>query len=121
MKKIVTPQEIIYQYLETGTILAETALIGDHKRGNKIAKENRKVFSILCQNKDLAIQVLMQVMSSDNDKARSIAAADAIRLEIMIEQAVGVLEEVAKRNDIIGFEAKTALKIWRGEFPGKTL
>ena len=121
MKKILTPQEIINQYLETGIVLAETALNGDYKRGNKIAKENRKVFVILGQNKDLAVQVLMQVMDSDNDKARSIAAADAIRLDIMVKQAVDVLEEVAKRSDIIGFEAKTALKIWRGEYPGKTL
>jgi hypothetical protein len=121
MRKPLAPQEIVDQYLETGVVLAETALIGDYKRGNKFAKKNRKVFDALRQDKDLAIQVLQQVMNSDNDKARSIAAADAIRLNIMIEQAVVVLEEVAKRSDIIGFEAKTALKIWRGEFPGKTL
>lgn len=121
MKKILAPQEIINQYLETGVVLAKTALNGDYKGGNKIAKENRKVFAILGQNKDLAVQVLMQVMNSDNDKARSIAAADALRLNILIEQSIDILEEVAKRSDIIGFEAKTALKIWRGEFPGKTL
>lgn len=121
MKKILTPQQIINQYLETGIVLSETALNGDYKRGNKIAKENRKVFAILGQNPDLAMQVLMQVMNSDNDKARSIAAADAIRLNIMVKQAIDVLEEVAKRSDIIGFEAKTALKVWRGKYPRKTL
>lgn len=95
MKKVLTFQEIICQYLDTGDVLTETALNGDYKRGNKIAKENKKVFIILGQNKTLALQILQQVMNSNNDKARSIAATDAIRLDIMVEQAVCVLEEVA--------------------------
>lgn len=121
MKKDLSPHDLVQQYIETGMVLTETSLNGDYKKGNKIAKENRKVFETLEQNKDLAIQVLMMVMNSDNDKARSIAATDALRLKIMTEQALNVLTEVAKRSDIVGFGAETALKIWRGEFPGKAL
>ena len=121
MKKSLSNEQLVEQYLKTGVVLTETSLNGDYKKGNKIAKENRKVFEVLGHDKDLAMQVLIQVMNSDNDKARSIAATDAIRLNIMIEEAVGVLEEVAKHRDIIGFGAETSLKIWKGEFPGKTL
>jgi len=121
MKRYLSEQEIIDQYIETGVVLTETALNGDYKRGNTIAKKNRKTFDFLTHNKDLAISILAQVMNSDIDKARSIAAADSLRMNIMIKKAINVLEEVAKRSDIIGFEAKTALRIWRGEFPGKTL
>jgi thiamine kinase-like enzyme len=121
MRKQLSPQEIVEQYIEAGKVLTETTLNGDYKRGNKIAKELQKVFEKLGKNEDLAIQVLSQVMSSDIDKARSMAAADALRLNILVEQAIIVLEEVAKRSDIIGFGAETALKIWRGEYPGKTL
>ncbi len=60
-------------------------------------------------------------MKSDNDKARSMAASDALSLNILIEQVIDVLEDVAKRPDIIGFGAEQSLKIWRGEYPGETL
>ena len=121
MKEKLTFQEAINQYLKTGTVLTETALSGNYKRGNIIAKKNRKVFDYLSQNRDLAIEVFSTIMNSDNDKAKSIAAADSIRMNIMLEQATTVLEELAKRNDFVGFEAELVLRIWKGEFPGKTL
>lgn len=95
---------------------------GDYKTNNREAKKLKKIKTDFLENNlDLAKQVFAEVMKSENDKARSIAAADALRLNILIEQAIDVLEDVAKRADIIGFGAETSLKIWRGEFPGKTL
>jgi len=49
------------------------------------------------------------------------AAADSLRLNIMIKQALEVLEGVTKRDDIFAFDAEMVLEIWRGEVPGKTL
>jgi len=115
-------QSLIEQYIEAGKIMEEALPNGDYKRNNKEAKKIQKIMNkYLKNNLELAKQVLSEVMKSEFDKARSIAAADALRLNILAEQAVVVLEEVAKRDDIIGFGAETSLRIWRGEFPGKTL
>jgi hypothetical protein len=121
MRKKLSPQEIINQYIETGTTLTETVFSGDYKKGNVIAKKNRKLFDVLAKDKELAEQVLSQVMICNTDKARSIAAADSLRLNILTDKAVEVLKDVAKRGDIIGFESEMVLKIWRGEVPGKAL
>jgi hypothetical protein len=112
---------MIDKYIEAGIILTETALNGDYKKGNIVAQKNRKLFEVLAHDKVLAMKVLTQVMISDNDSARSMAAADLLRLNIMTDQAASVLTEVAKRTDIIGFEAMMALKIWKGEISGKAL
>lgn len=122
MKKNMSQQALVEQYIEAGQIMAEALPNGDYKKNNREAKKLKKIKSDFLENNlDLAKQVFAEVMKSENDMARSIAAADALRLNILIEQAMGVLEDVAKRRDIIGFGAETSLKIWRGEFPGKTL
>ena len=115
-----SPQEIIDQYIECGAILTETTLNGDYKRGNKVTKKMEKLFNIFAQDKDLATFILTQVMDSNVDKARSIAAVEALQLNIAIEKAVNVLEEVSKRSDIIGLGPKYALMRLRGEIPNKT-
>lgn len=115
-------QALVEQYIEAGKIMEEALPNGDYKKNNQEAKKLKKIKSDFLENNlDSAKQVFAEVMKSENDMARSIAAADALRLNILVEQAIGVLEDVAKRRDIIGFGAETSLKIWRGEFPGKTL
>ncbi|KJS22039.1 MAG: hypothetical protein VR72_08135 [Clostridiaceae bacterium BRH_c20a] len=122
MKKNISPQSLIEQYINAGIIMTEALPNGDYKTNNREAKKLKKIKTDFLENNlDLAKQVFAEVMKSENDKARSIAAADALRLNILIEQAIDVLEDVAKRADIIGFGAETSLKIWRGEYPGKTL
>lgn len=117
-----SPQSIINQYIEAGLIMSEALPNGDYKNNNRVAKRIKKIKDDYLENNlDLAKYVFAEVMKSKNDMARSMAAADALRLGILIEQAIDVLEDVAKRSDIIGFGAETSLKIWRGEFPGKTL
>jgi len=122
MKKNMTQQALVEQYIEAGQIMAEALPNGDYKKNNREAKKLKKIKSDFLENNlDLAKQVFAEVMKSENDMARSIAAADALRLNILVEQAMSVLENIAERSDIIGFGAETSLKIWRGEFPGKTL
>lgn len=122
MKKNMSTESIIEQYIEAGIIMTEALPNGDYKKNNREAKKIKKIKTDYLENNlDLAKHVFSEVMKSENDKARSIAAADALRLNILIEQAIDVLEDVAKRSDIIGFGAETSLKIWRGGFPGKTL
>ena len=45
MKKVMSPQEIIEQYIETCLILKETALSGDYKKGNKEGEKVVRIFS----------------------------------------------------------------------------
>jgi len=119
MKKM-TPQEMVEQYIETGRVLTETTMNGDFKRGNAMVKRNSKVYDELSQDRELAIRVLSEVMSSDVDQARSLAACAALQFRIMIEESLAVLKEIEKRDDMVGFGAEMALKRWRGEIPGKT-
>ena len=122
MKKDMSPKSLIEQYIKAGIIMAEALPNGDFKTNNREAKKLKKIKSDFLEgNLDLAKYVFAEVMKSENDMARSIAATDALRLKILTEQAIDVLEDVAKRSDIIGFGAETSLKIWRGEYPGKTL
>lgn len=117
-----SPKSLIEKYIEAGIIMTEALPNGDYKTNNREAKKLKRIKSDFLENDlDLAKHVFAEVMKSENDMARSIAATDALRLNILIEQAIDTLIEVAKRNDIIGFGAETALKIYRGEFPGKTL
>ena len=117
MKKKMTPQEIINQYIEAGIILSETTLSGDYKKGNPIARKLAKPSELMSNDEELAIQVLTEVLKSDNDYTRSLAASEALGLGIMIEKSISILEEVARRNDTIGFGAEMALRRWYGEFP----
>lgn len=122
MKKNMPQQAFVKQYIEAGQIMAEALSNGDYKKNNREAKKLKKIKSDFLENNlDLAKQIFAEVMKSGNDMARSIAAVDALRLNILVEQAIDVLEGIAKRRDIIGFGAETSLKIWRGQFPGKTL
>ena len=52
--------------------------------------------------------------------ASSIGAAKVLQndIEDMADEAVQVLEKVAKERNMIGFGSKIALSIWRGEMSG---
>ena len=117
MRKSLTVQEMIEQYLETGRVITETTMTGDYKRGNAMVRKNAKVNEKLSQDMDLAAQVLSAVMTSDVDQARSLAACTSLRFGILIEEALCVLKEIEKRTDMVGFGAEMALKRWRGEVP----
>jgi hypothetical protein len=118
MKKI-SLQEAIDQYLETGRICTEATMSGDYKRNNASVKQLHKVSMYLDTDKDLATQVFTEIMDSDVDYARVSAARGALRLRILTERAVAVLEEVAQRDDMVGFGAEMVLKRWRREIPGQ--
>ena len=83
-----SPQEIIEQYVETCSILKETTLSGDYKKGNKEGKKN-----VVTRTK---------------------SAAHCLSLKIYIDEAEKVLKEIAadKNNGIFGFDAEMTLKIW---------
>jgi len=109
MKKMAA-QKIIELYLESGAILFETTLNGDYKRGNLAAKKLAKPSEFIKKDKKLAAEVLSEVMKSDNDYTRSLAASFALDIEVMTEESIATLEGVAQRQDLIGFGAALALR-----------
>ena len=117
MKKTITSQEIIEQYIESGLVLRETTLNGDYKKGNREGAKIIKIFKILENNLDLAKQTLPKLYSDENVVTRMEAAAQCISLNIEVEEAIKVLESVSndEENGIFGFNAKMTLKVWHDQ------
>ncbi|GHU83106.1 hypothetical protein FACS1894196_2470 [Clostridia bacterium] len=115
MKKIVSPQNVVEQYVETCQILKETALSGDYKRGNKEGRKIVKMFRILENNIELANLSLPKLFCNKNVVTKSKAAAHCIALNIRVSEAEKILEEVANDDSygIFRFNAEMTLKVWR--------
>jgi len=121
MKPSSDPLILIRSYVDYATIEGESKLNGDYKLGNRMVKKLNKIFNVLQSDDNLAHEVVAGIFASNSTRAKGLAAVDALRLNIYIDEAVDILENIAKQDDIIGFGSQMALRIWRGEFPGKTL
>jgi hypothetical protein len=86
-----------------------------------MSKRLHRIYDIVKDDTNTAQNVLGTVMRSESVRARGIAASYVLRLNVLIEEAVAVLEEESKREDILGFGCEMALRIWRGEVPRTTL
>ncbi len=115
MRCRITPESVINQYIESCMILKETTLSGDYKRGNKEGKKIIKIFKLLENNVDIAKIALPSLFTHDNVVTRTKAASHCIALDIFINEAEKILENVAndKANGIFGFNAEMTLKVWR--------
>jgi len=122
MKKF-TFDEIIQKYLESANIIESVTMTTDYKTNNREVNKLFKLFLLLEQDIDLAKKVYSRILESEIPTAQIIASADCLRLNIYVDEAQKKLEELSKRDDIgiISFNAEMALKIWRGEVPGKKL
>lgn len=116
-----TPEELALKYIETATAEGLSKLSGDYNKGNILAKRLHEIFLVLQSDPVIAVRVLDIVLQSNSLRARSLGAVDALRLNILVTEAVSVLEEASESPDIFGLGSKMALKIWRGEVPGRTL
>jgi hypothetical protein len=122
MKKL-TPQEIIAFHIESDKII-ETALTnGDSKTNNKEVKKLNKLTALLKDDLELAKLVYGELFKADCVRSHCHAAVECLRLGIHKNEAEKILEELSKRNDIgiTRTGCEMALKLWRGEIPGKTL
>jgi hypothetical protein len=81
----------------------------------------RKMIGIYCKDSDFAIKIFSVLLDNKNDDVISWAAVDALRFNVLIDKALPALEKISLRTDIIGGNAKMALRIYRGEIEGKTL
>ena len=115
MKRKITTQEVINQYIECGLVLRETTLSGDYKKGNKEGEKIVRIFKMLEKDLDLAERALPELFDNENIVTRTKAAAHCLSLNINVEEAVEILEQASSDecNGIFGFNAKMTLKVWR--------
>ena len=113
--KTMSSSELITKFIEYSEIEAKTKLNGDYKLGNKYSKKLYKIFIILKKDNNLARNVLKELLKTNSIRARSIAAIDALRLNIYVDEALKVLNEVANMKEIgiLSFGPSVALKIWK--------
>jgi hypothetical protein len=110
-----TIEEILSQLIRSGAIMEMATLQGDYKRNNKEGKITTRIFKYLEKNLDLANAVLPLLFTHENVVTRTDAASYCLALNIHVDEAVKVLEEVANdpNTRIFGFNAKMTLKVWR--------
>jgi hypothetical protein len=91
-------------YLETGHL--------EYKKGNKLMKKLHNTFLMFSHDLELASEILNVLMDNENDLVRSLAAKNMVYLGLPKEKAMEILHEIAKRDDIWGFDARNALWIY---------
>lgn len=92
---------------------AQTAAImrGDAKTGNKHAKQRQAAFKSLCAHGDAGREALSVLLAHPNADVRTMAAAYLLRYRTA--EATAVLEEAARGQGLIAFEAGETLKRWQ--------
>jgi hypothetical protein len=91
---------------------AQTAAIlrGDAKAGNKHAKQRISAFKKLCAHGNAGRDALAVLLTHPDVDVRTMAAAYLLRYRTA--EAIAVLEEAARGQGLIAFEAGEALKRW---------
>jgi hypothetical protein len=124
MKKSLTVEEFIEEYTRLSVLQGEFMLsLDNYKKHNKNVNKQNRLMKKYFVDKDYEFKVLNVAINNKDDFVRSSAAAAALRDGIteLTDKAILVLEEVAKRPDLIGGGAEMALRIYRAEIEGKTL
>jgi len=114
VKNDLSASEIIGKYLDSLKIIEKSNLEGEYKIGNKEGKKIIKLFKGLEQNHEQALEVLSQLITNESVKVRICAAAHCLSLNILLNQAIKTLEEIASlKIRIFSFEAEMTLKVYR--------
>ena len=115
MKKLTT-QELIDINIKYTIMAYEAMEDSDYKTNNRcVRKKNSLLEKHLNNDIETALAVYGALLKHEHDRVRSVAAVDALRMNILIDESVAVLEEVSKRKGLVGFGAGMALKVYRGE------
>ena len=123
MRKELSSQDIINLHIESDIIIESASITGDYKTSNKEFKKRNKLFVLLEKDLDMAKEVYKHLLNHDCITTKISASSECLKLGIYINEAEQILEEISKRNDIgtRRLNAEMVLRVWRGEFPGKTL
>ena len=117
IKKEISKEELIEKFVKYATIDGEAKLSGDVRKGNNATKKMNKISYILREDKNLAETVYGEIMKSNSFRAKTLAAVECLRMNILLDEAVEILEKGSERKDVLGGGCYWALKIWRGDVP----
>ena len=114
MKNKLSCAEIRSQYIQSLLVIEKSNLDGEYKIGNREGKKIIKLFKLLEEDIDLAKEVLPSLFDHESVKVKTCAADHCLALKIFEQQAVDILEEIAKLNvRVFSFEAEMTLEVWR--------
>lgn len=109
------------EYIKFAAMEGESKLSGNYRIGNFASKQLEGIINLAREDPVILCNIIKKILSSESRRAQSLGAVDALRLNIFVEEAIHILEEDSLQHDILGFGSEMALRIWRGEIPGKTL
>jgi len=123
MKTNLSPQEIITLHIRSDELIDSAIINGDYKTNNREHKKRAQLFQILSKDIELAKEVYGHLLIHHCITTKISSASECLRLNIYVDKAVEILEEISNRTDIgvRRTNAEMVLRVWRGEFPGKTL
>jgi len=123
MRKNISIQEIIELHIQSDEIIDIATVNGDYKTNNKEFKKRNKLFKFVENDIEMAKEVYSHLLMHPCITTKISSASECLKLNIYIDEAVEILEEISKRADvgIRGLSAEMVLRVWRGEFPGNTL
>jgi hypothetical protein len=123
MRKVLSLEEIVNLHIQSNKVIEMALMNGDSKTNNKEVKKLNKLTAPLKNNLELSKSVYGELFKADCIRSHCHAAVDCLRFGIHVDEAKQILEELLKRDDIgiTRTGCEMALKVWRGEIPGKTL
>lgn len=115
MKKELSKEEIIEQYIKSGEIMTEEREKGKYRRYNQEVNKNIKITKYLSCHLEIAKEVFPILLGEKNEYTRYLVSINCFQLGIYIKRAEEVLEKISikSKEPITRFDAEMALKRWK--------
>ncbi len=115
MKKELSKEEIIEQYIKSGEIMTKERLEGKYRRYNREVNKNIKLTEYLSHHLETAKEMFPILLEEKNEYTRYLASINCFQLGIYIEKAEKNLKEISKKSkeSITRFDAEMALRRWK--------
>jgi hypothetical protein len=104
------------EYVRAASRHGNAILAGDYRTANRSAKILAGLQKKLAQQRVTAELVLRELFSHSDPSVRTWAAADALELELAVEEALATLQKVSEDRELgaIRLEAEMLLRERRG-------
>jgi hypothetical protein len=106
----VTLEQLVESFAQHTVAQTEAIWRGDAKTGNKHARQVSAAFKKLCTHGNAGRDALAVLLAHPNVDVRTTAAAFLLRYRT--QEAVAVLEQAARGQGLIAFEAQQCLMRW---------
>jgi len=107
----VTLEGLVESFVHHTSAQTAAMLRGDAKAGNTHARQRYAAFKKLCAHGDAGREALAVLLTHSSADVRTMAAAYLLRYRTV--EARAVLEEAARGQGLIAFEAEETLKRWQ--------